>query len=53
MNSVFRCPAGERAVMDAYRHLLDGWPVPMEERRIPTREGDTFVVVCGKPGHPR
>ncbi|MFI6574305.1 alpha/beta fold hydrolase [Nocardiopsis sp. NPDC050513] len=47
MSAIYRSPAGERAIRDRYRRDLDAWPVPVEHRRVPTRQGETFVVVCG------
>ncbi len=45
--TVFRSEAGEQAVHALYRQVLDGWPTPKDELRLPTREGETFVVACG------
>jgi pimeloyl-ACP methyl ester carboxylesterase len=44
---IFKTPEGAEQVMALYRRVLDGWPVPSEQRRLPTREGETFVVACG------
>jgi pimeloyl-ACP methyl ester carboxylesterase len=44
---VFKTEAGERAVHALYRQVLDGWFCPKEELRLPTREGETFVVAYG------
>ncbi|GGM54974.1 Ndr family protein [Dactylosporangium sucinum] len=35
-----------------YRRLLDRWPVPSEQLRVPTGQGETFVVACGPAGAP-
>jgi pimeloyl-ACP methyl ester carboxylesterase len=32
--------------------VLDGWPVTSEQRRVPTGEGETFVVACGPADAP-
>ena len=45
--TVFRSEVGEQAVHALYRQVLDGWPTPRDELRLPTREGETFVVACG------
>ena len=45
--SVFKSEAGAQAVHALYRQVLDGWPTPRDELRIPTREGGTFVVAYG------
>lgn len=36
-----------------YREFLSQWPVPSEQRHVPTREGDTFVISSGpEDAHP-
>lgn len=47
MTSVFKSEAGERAVHERYLTILKQWPVPNEQLRVPTRHGETFVVVSG------
>jgi hypothetical protein len=47
MKPVFRSAEGARAVHGLYRAVLDRWPVPLTEYRLPTREGETFVIACG------
>lgn len=49
---IWKSEAGEQAVHALYRQVLDGWPVPKTELRLPTREGETFVVACGSEGSP-
>lgn len=49
---IYKSPAGERAVAERYRELLDRWPVPNEQLRVPTREGETFVVASGPADAP-
>jgi len=51
-SSIYKSAAGEREVQQRYRDLLDQWPVPCELLRVPTREGETFVVACGPQGAP-
>ncbi len=46
--SVYKSPAGERAVMALYDSVLAHWPVSYEALTVPTRHGDTFVIVSGK-----
>jgi pimeloyl-ACP methyl ester carboxylesterase len=46
MSRVFRSEAGQRLVHERYRALLQDWPAH-EERRIPTCQGETFVLACG------
>jgi pimeloyl-ACP methyl ester carboxylesterase len=44
---IYRTARGEYAIKSAYRQLLEQWPVPAEQRTVPTGQGDTFVVTCG------
>lgn len=39
-------------VDQSYRELLTQWPVPSEQRHVPTREGDTFVISSGPDDAP-
>jgi pimeloyl-ACP methyl ester carboxylesterase len=50
--SIYRSPAGEKVVMDLYESVLARWPVPHETRMIPTRHGETFVIISGDATHP-
>jgi pimeloyl-ACP methyl ester carboxylesterase len=50
--SIYKSEAGGQAVQALYRQVLDGWPVPKTELRVPTREGETFVVACGREDAP-
>jgi len=45
--AIFKTPAGAEQVMALYHRVLERWPVPCEQRRLPTRQGETFVVACG------
>ncbi|GAA2904675.1 alpha/beta hydrolase [Streptosporangium fragile] len=47
MNDVFTSPEGASAVERRYREYLESWPVPSEHIRVPTGQGETFVVACG------
>ncbi|RSM95255.1 alpha/beta hydrolase [Nonomuraea sp. WAC 01424] len=47
MTMIYKSEAGGRELLDHYRRLLDAWPVPAEHVRVPTREGETFVLVSG------
>jgi pimeloyl-ACP methyl ester carboxylesterase len=49
MTSVYKSAEGERAVRERYLQFLKHWPVPNQQLRVPTREGETFIVACG-PG---
>jgi pimeloyl-ACP methyl ester carboxylesterase len=52
MTAIYTSPDGERAVGQRYRELLADWPVPAEHLRVPTREGESFVVASGPPDAP-
>jgi pimeloyl-ACP methyl ester carboxylesterase len=52
VQSLYKSPAAEKAVMEMYDHALDQWPVPYETRTIPTRHGDTYVIASGSPASP-
>lgn len=52
MTGNYRSALGKRIVEQRYRKLLDTWPVEKTELRVPTREGETFVVVSGPEDAP-
>ncbi|MFH9864996.1 alpha/beta fold hydrolase [Streptomyces lydicus] len=52
MSAIYKSEAGARELQRRYREALDAWPVPAEHLRIPTREGETFVVVSGPEDAP-
>ena len=47
MTNIYKSPEGERAVQGRYRLFLQYWPVANEQLRVPTREGETFIIACG------
>ncbi|MFJ8504789.1 alpha/beta fold hydrolase [Streptomyces avermitilis] len=47
MNSVYTSAEGARILAQQYTALLDQWPVPAERIRVPTRQGETFVMAGG------
>jgi pimeloyl-ACP methyl ester carboxylesterase len=47
MKSVYKTAQGERAVRERYLEILKHWPMPNQQLRVPTREGETFIVACG------
>jgi pimeloyl-ACP methyl ester carboxylesterase len=47
MGDVFHSPRGKALVHARYRAALDAWPVPHQELRIATRQGETFVLASG------
>ncbi|MFL1376292.1 alpha/beta fold hydrolase [Nocardiopsis protaetiae] len=52
MSTIYRSAAGEREALLRYRAALEAWPVPAEHVRVPTREGETFVLVSGPEDAP-
>jgi pimeloyl-ACP methyl ester carboxylesterase len=50
MSALYRSADGEARVRAHYRAMLDAWPDSREERVVPTREGETFVVISGTVG---
>jgi pimeloyl-ACP methyl ester carboxylesterase len=44
MASIFKSLEGESAIKDLYVQFLKHWPVVNQHLRIPTREGETFVI---------
>ncbi|MGC5014443.1 alpha/beta fold hydrolase [Streptosporangium sp. DT93] len=52
MTDLYTGAGGAHAVQRGYRELLDAWPVPAERLRVPTGQGETFVLACGPPQAP-
>jgi len=50
--SPFKTPEGEAAFIAAYNAAMKLWPMPYEERDIPTRFGTTHVVITGHRNAP-
>ncbi|WP_030020778.1 alpha/beta fold hydrolase [Streptomyces monomycini] len=50
--TIYKSKAGEDELRRRYLEALDNWPVPAERIRVPTREGETFVLVSGPPDAP-
>jgi pimeloyl-ACP methyl ester carboxylesterase len=46
--SIYKSDKGRAIVERQYRAVLQRWPVPNRQLTIPTREGDTFVIVSGE-----
>jgi pimeloyl-ACP methyl ester carboxylesterase len=49
---IYRSEDGERAVRARYAEVLKRWPVENEQLRVPTRQGETFVIASGPAGAP-
>ena len=52
MTRIYKSAEGERAVRERYLEFLKYWPVPNQQLRVPTREGETFIVACGDENAP-
>lgn len=52
MKSIYKSAEGERAVRERYLEILKYWPVPNQQVRVSTREGETFIVACGAENAP-
>ncbi|GAB2474096.1 hypothetical protein [Streptosporangium sandarakinum] len=52
MSAIYRSEAGAEEIRRRYRDALGDWPVPAEQVRVPTRQGETFVVVSGPQDAP-
>ena len=50
--SIYKSPRGEKLALRMYQEQLDRWPVSAEQRFVPTREGDTFVLAFGDEAKP-
>jgi pimeloyl-ACP methyl ester carboxylesterase len=47
VTTIYRSPAGQRAVEMRYRDYLQQWPTPSQTQTVSTRHGETFVIACG------
>lgn len=52
MTKIYRTEAGEKTLAERYRELLRYWPVPSEQLRVPTSQGETFVIASGDRAAP-
>ncbi len=52
MTAIFKTLEGEQAVKIRYQAMLDQWPVPSRHLRVPTRQGETFVIASGSQDMP-
>lgn len=52
MSAIWKTPAGGAEIRARYARFLAYWPQPSEQLRLPTRQGETFVVASGKAGAP-
>ncbi len=52
MRAIYKSTEGERMVLSRYQAFLKFWPVPNEQLRVPTSQGETFVVISGPRDSP-
>ena len=52
MSGIYKSEVGKQAIESFYRKALDQWPVDNEQRAVPTRFGNTFVICCGPASAP-
>ena len=52
MKAIYKSIEGERLVLERYRAFLKYWPVPNRQVRVPTSQGETFVIVSGAEDAP-
>jgi pimeloyl-ACP methyl ester carboxylesterase len=52
MNTIYKSPEGERLIRERYLAFLKHWPVPHQQIRVPTSQGETFVVASGAEDAP-
>lgn len=52
MNTIYKSAEGARLVRERYLEFLSHWPVPHRCQRVPTREGETFVIDSGDSDAP-
>jgi pimeloyl-ACP methyl ester carboxylesterase len=52
MAEIWKTPAAGQAVLDRYAQFLAHWPQPSEQLRVPTSQGETFVMASGRADGP-
>lgn len=50
--TIYKSEAGARLLRERYLDVLKAWPGPHEQLRVPTPEGETFVVAGGPADAP-
>jgi pimeloyl-ACP methyl ester carboxylesterase len=53
MSNIYKSSRGEQLVRDSYFEFLKHWPVPNQQLRVPTCEGETFVIASGDEHAPK
>lgn len=52
MSTIYKTEEGAKAVRERYLRFLQRWPVANRQVRVPTREGETFVIASGPEDAP-
>ena len=52
MSAIYKSEEGQRLVEERYWAFLKYWPVAHKQLRVPTCQGETFVVACGEETAP-
>jgi pimeloyl-ACP methyl ester carboxylesterase len=52
MTAIWKSDAGRQAVLGRYAQFLAYWPAANEQLRLPTAQGETFVIASGPEGAP-
>ena len=50
--TIYKSEAGARLLRERYLEALKSWPATHDEVRVPTPEGETFVLTSGPEGAP-
>lgn len=52
MTSIYKSERGFQAIRQRYEQFLERWPAANQKLRIPTSQGETFVIASGDPHAP-
>ncbi len=52
MKAIYKSIEGGRQVLERYQTFLKYWPVPNQQVRVPTSQGETFVIISGPENAP-
>ena len=52
MTGIYKTIEGQRLVEEQYRRMLTCWPIANRQFRVPTRQGEAFVIECGEESAP-
>lgn len=52
MASIYKSEAGRQKIMAEYQNILAAWPVANKQYKVPTSQGETFIIESGHPDNP-